>query len=83
MNIIDIVTASIPDLVVLEETGGLFLPDFNIQQILGFLVGVRDKVLITQKGEKTDDEGKQKQREGDSIEADPTCLHSCDLTMSG
>ena len=75
-------TASIPDLVVLEETGGLFLTDFNIQQILGLLVSIRDKVLIAQEGEKTDHEGKEKQREGDSIEADPACLHSCDFTMS-
>jgi hypothetical protein len=75
--------AVIPDLVILKETRGWFLSHLHGQKIVGSLVGEGNEVLIAQKREETDDEGKKKQWESDSIEADPICLHGGDLAMAG
>jgi len=77
------VIAAVPDLVVFEETRRLLLSNFDIQQILGFLVRVRNKVFVPKEGTKTDEEGNEKQWQGDSIEADSTRLHGYNLAVPG
>jgi hypothetical protein len=41
------------------------------------------EVFITKERTKTDEEGNEKERQGDSIEAQPTCLHGDNLAVSG
>jgi hypothetical protein len=77
------VIAAVPDLVVLEETRRLLFFNFDIHQILGLLVRVRNKVFITKERTKTDKKGNEKQRQGDSIEAESTRLHGYDLAVPG
>jgi hypothetical protein len=83
LNIEDMVVTAIPDLVILEETGRLLLPDLHIQQIARLLVGERDQVFIPEKGNKADEKGDEEKGLNNPIEAYPSGLKGRDLAVPG
>jgi hypothetical protein len=83
LNVKNAVVAVIPDLIILKETRWLLLFHLNREEILNLLVGKRDDVFVPHERKEADDEGKQEEWKGDSIEADATRLHRSDLTMAG
>ena len=73
----------VPDLIILEKAGRGFFSHFHIKEVSRFLVGERDEVIVSEEGEKADDEHNENQREGDSIKANSSCFKSSDLAMAG
>jgi hypothetical protein len=81
-NVKDSVVTAVPDLVIDEDTRRLFFSHLDIQHVSNLLVGEGDKVFIAEKRNKAREEGDEKERDSDSIEANPPRFQSCDFTVA-
>jgi hypothetical protein len=83
LNVKDAVIAVIPDFIVFKKTCRRFFSHLYIEEISCFLVGKGDQIIISEEGKETNDEDDENQWGDDTIEANPSCLKSNDLTMTG
>ena len=72
-----------PNLVFLEGPPFLVLLYFGVNDVFGLPVCGRSDVLVEQKNHTADDECKRMHGPGDSVKADPVCLHGNDLVIAG
>jgi hypothetical protein len=82
LDVKDSILAPIPDLVVLEETGGLLFSYPDVKQILGLYIGIRNEVLIAEERDEAENQRDDEEGKGDPVKTDSSCLHGGEFGVS-
>jgi hypothetical protein len=73
----------VPNLEILEKACRGVFSHLHIKEISGFIVGEGDEVIVSKKGEETNDQDNENEGKSNPIEADPARFKSSDLAMAG